>query len=108
MKRYGQVVKIRPEKEAYYRELHANPWAGVLTKITECNIRNYSIFIRDGYAYAYFEYIGEDFAADMEKMAADATTQKWWAECLPCQEAVDSAPKGVVSWVDMEEVFYYE
>lgn len=108
MKRYGQVVKIRPEKEAYYRELHANPWPEVLKTITDCNIRNYSIYIRDGYAFSYYEYIGNDYEADMAKMAADPITQKWWAECIPCQEAVDTAPEGCNSWVDMDEVFYYE
>lgn len=108
MKRFGQVAKVRPEKEAYYRELHANPWPGVLKTITDCNIKNYSIYIRDGYAYSYFEYVGTDYEADMEKMASDPVTQDWWAECVPCLEPVDSAPEGTSSWVEMEEVFYYD
>ncbi|MDO4764206.1 MAG: L-rhamnose mutarotase, partial [Flavobacteriaceae bacterium] len=56
MKRFGQVIKIKPEKLAYYRELHANPWKSVLDKIHECNIRNYSIFLlNDELLFAYFE-----------------------------------------------------
>lgn len=108
MKRFGQVVKIRPEKEVYYRELHANPWPGVLKTITECNIQNYSIFFRDGFLFAYFEYVGNDYEADMAKMAADPVTQKWWEECIPCLNPVESAPEGTTCWVDMEEVFYYK
>ena len=108
MRRFGQVTKVKPEKEDYYRELHAKPWPGVLRTITECNIRNYSIFIRDGFAYAYFEYIGENYDADMAKMAADPITQQWWGECVPCLEPVDSAPAGTLHWVDMDEVFYYD
>lgn len=107
MKRYGQVVKVRPEKEAYYRELHANPWPGVLKTITECNIRNYSIYIKDGFAFAYFEYIGNDYEADMAKMAEDPVTQKWWDECIPCLKPIDSSPEDAC-WTDMDEVFYYE
>lgn len=107
MKRFGQVVKVRPEKEAYYKELHANPWQGVLDKIKECNIRNYSIYLRDGYLYSYYEYTGEDYAADMAKMAADSLTQKWWAECIPCQQPIDSAKEGE-NWVEMEEVFHLD
>ena len=38
------------------------------------------------YLFSYFEYVGDDFAADMANMAADPTTQKWWAVCKPCQE----------------------
>ncbi len=29
------------------------------------------------YLFSYSEYSGSDFAADMAKMAADATTQRW-------------------------------
>lgn len=108
MKRFGQVAKVRSEKEAYYRKLHANPWPGVLKTIKDCNIQNYSIFIRDGYAFAYYEYVGNDYEADMAKMAADPVTQKWWDECVPCLSPVDSAPEGTLHWVDMEDVFYYE
>lgn len=107
MKRYGQVLKVRPEKEAYYKELHANPWPGVLDMIKKCNIRNYSIYLRDGYLYSYYEYIGDDYDADMAKMAEDEETQRWWAECNPCQQPVDSAKEGEL-WVEMEEVFHLD
>ena len=29
--------------------------------------------------------MGNDFAADMAKMAADPVTQQWWDVCKPCQ-----------------------
>ena len=105
MKRIGQVIKLKPEMEEKYRELHANAWPEVLAKIEDCNIRNYSIFLRDGYLFAYMEYIGDDFAADMKKMADDPMTQLWWKETDPCQEPVASAPDGIW-WADMEEVFH--
>ena len=107
MQRYGQVLKVRPEKEAYYKELHANPWPGVLDMIKQCNIRNYSIYLRDGYLYSYYEYTGDDYDADMAKMAADPETQRWWAECNPCQQPVDSAKEGEL-WAEMEEVFHLD
>ncbi len=105
MKRYGQIIKVKPEMEERYKYLHANPWENVGAMITECNIRNYSIFLRDGFLFAYFEYIGEDFEADMAKMAADKTTQEWWDECMPCQQPIDAASSDDW-WVNMEEVFY--
>ena len=43
-----------------------------LAMIKKCNMQNYSIFYKDNLLYAYFEYTGNDFAADMAKMAADA------------------------------------
>lgn len=107
MKRYGQIVKVKPEKECYYRELHANPWPEVLKVIRECNIRNYSIYIRDGWAFSYYEYYGTDYEADMKKMAEDVVTQEWWKECIPCLQPIETASKDAC-WSQMDEVFYYE
>lgn len=105
MKRYGQVIKIKPEKLEYYKQLHAHPWPEVIEKIHECNIRHYSIFILQNHTlFAYFEYIGTDFAEDMQKMAKDPITQKWWKETDPCQESLGLNPNEW--WHNMEEVFH--
>ena len=90
MKRYGMVIGVREEKIEEYRRLHAAVWPDVLKMIAECNIRNYSIYHKDGRLFSYFEYHGEDFAADMARMAADETTQKWWALCEPCQQPLET------------------
>lgn len=110
MKRYGSVIGLRSEKVAEYKKLHAAVWPDVLKIIHECGIRNYSIFLRrlpDGkdYLFSYFEYIGDDFTADGARMAADSTTQKWWALCMPCQEPLPD--RGLKEWwAEMEEVFH--
>jgi len=110
MKRYGSVIGVREEKIDEYKELHAAVWPDVLNMISDCNITNYSIYLRkmpDGkyYLFSYFEYTGDDFAADCAKMAADATTQKWWDVCMPCQQPLDDRAEGEW-WADMEEVFH--
>ena len=107
MKRYGMVIGVRPEKLEEYKRLHRAVWPGVLSKIRECNIRNYSIFLKDGRLYSYFEYHGTDFAADMAKMATDSLTQEWWACCKPCQEPLATRAEGEW-WSSMEEVFHCE
>lgn len=105
MNRYGMVIGINPGKIEEYKKLHASVWPGVLQKITECNIRNYSIYLKDNTLFSYFEYIGTDFDADMAKMAADPTTQKWWDVCKPCQQPLDTRAEGEW-WANMEEVFH--
>ena len=105
MQRFGMVVKVRPEKLEEYKQLHADVWPDVLRIISDGNIRNYSIYHKDGYLFSYFEYVGDDFEADMAKMAADPTTQKWWAVCKPCQEPLETRAEGEW-WADMEEVFH--
>jgi len=112
VRRYGMVLGVREDKIEEYKKLHAAVWPGVLAKIEECNIRNYSIYLRklpDGkhYLFSYFEYTGKDFDADMAKMAADPTTQKWWDVCEPCQVPFQDRKEGEW-WTGMEEVFHLD
>lgn len=107
MKRYGMVIQVKPELLDAYKHLHANTWPQVLQKITDCNIRNYSIFLRDGFLFSYFEYVGNDYDADMAAMAADPVTQAWWKLTDPCQQPIASAVEGEW-WAKMEEVFHHD
>jgi len=107
MQRYGMVIKVLPEWEEAYKQIHAHTWTNVLEQITASNIRNYSIFLRGGFLFSYFEYVGEDFAGDMAAMAEDPITQAWWKFTDLCQEPVEGAKPGE-RWVEMEEVFHHD
>lgn len=107
MKRFGQLIRVKPECIDAYKRYHAKIWEVVAAKITECNIRNYSIYLKDAMLFAYFEYTGSDFKADMEKMAADPETQRWWEIMKPMQEPIETRGEGEW-WADMEEVFHQE
>lgn len=105
MKRFGHVIRVRPDKLEEYKKLHKKVWPSVLEKIKECNIRNYTIFYHSGLLFSYYEYTGPDHEADMKKMADDPETQKWWALTDPCQQPVETAREGEW-WAEMEEVFH--
>jgi len=105
VQRYGSVIKVKPEKFAQYKKLHEAVWPGVVEMIGKCNIRNYSIYHKDGFLFSYFEYTGNDFKADMDKMAADPLTQQWWEICKPYQEPILSRDTGEW-WASMQEVFH--
>jgi L-rhamnose mutarotase len=105
MQRYGSVIKVRPEKLEEYKRLHAAAWPGVLKMIHDCNIRNYSIYLKDGYLFGYYEYVGSDYQGDMAKMAADPVTQEWWKLTDPCQEGLPTRKPGEW-WASMEQVFH--
>lgn len=107
VKRVGQVIRLKHGKLEKYKELHAAVWPRVLKTIDNCNIRNYSIFYKDGYLFAYFEYVGDDYEADMKKMASDPVTQEWWNVTKPLQEPLETRGKGEW-WADMEEVFHQD
>lgn len=107
MQRFATVIRLRPEKAAEYRKLHADVWPGVLAALRRANISNYSIFLRDGLLFAYLEYTGTDYAADTASIAADPETQRWWQLTDPCQQPVESAAEGEW-WAPMTEVFHMD
>lgn len=107
MKRYGMVIRLKPEAYEEYKRLHDAVWPTVLATITACNIHNYSIFLHDGRLFAYMEYTGKNFPADMRKMAADPETQRWWKITMPLQEPFEDRPEGEW-WSPMEEMFHID
>jgi len=110
--RYAWVTGLKPEKAAYYRQLHANPWPSVNDRLKKCNIRNYSIYEREidgkSYLFSYLEYTGTDFDADMKAMAADPETRRWWKETDPCQAPLPDARKAGKIWSDTKEVYHLD
>ena len=61
MKRYGSVIRVKPEAIAEYKRYHAAVWPDILNMIGKCNIRNYSIYLKDDFLFGYFEYHGTDY-----------------------------------------------
>ncbi|NWJ52210.1 MAG: L-rhamnose mutarotase [Bacteroidetes bacterium] len=107
MKRFGQIIGVKPEHLERYKAYHAAVWPEILSMITACNITNYSIFHKDGLLFAYFEYIGDDFSGDMAKMAADPKTREWWDIMEPMQEPVANRAAGEW-WSNLDEVFHLD
>jgi L-rhamnose mutarotase len=107
LKRYGMVIGVKPEHEQAYRSAHRAVPSEVLRMIRDCNIRNYSIFLRNSILYSYFEYVGNNFSADMAKMAADPATQEWWQRVGPMQEPFPDRAAGEW-WAAMDEVFHVD
>jgi len=107
MKRVGSILRLHPDKIKEYKRYHAAAWPEVLDRIKKCNIRNYSIYLKDDILFSYFEYVGKDFKADMAKMAADKKTQEWWAIMMPMQVPFLSRRRGEW-WAEGEEVFHVD
>ena len=107
MRRYGMVIKLKPDRIEEYKRLHAAVWLEVLKAIAETNIKNYSIYLKEDLLFSYFEYTGTSYDTDMEKMAADPVIQKWWDVCKPCMLPLESREEGEW-WANMEEVFHVD
>ena len=107
MKRMGFVLGLKADQIAEYKRIHAAVWPEVLATIARCNIKNYTIFLKEpeNLLFAYYEYHGTDFAKDMAKMADDAKTQEWWTICEPMQSPLPTRKAGEW-WAEMEDVFH--
>lgn len=107
VRRFGEIIRLKPEGAKKYIHLHKQVWPGVTSMISSCNIRNYSIFFMNNLLFAYFEYTGSDYEADMKKMASDPETQRWWDVVKPLMEPVENRAPGEF-WAGMEEIFHLE
>jgi L-rhamnose mutarotase len=107
MSRHGFVVGVRPEKREEYLELHRAVWPRVEQAMSEHNIRNYSIFIIDDVLFGTYEYVGEDYDADMARIQADPTSREWWSRTNPCQVPFGAAPPGTL-WREMDLAWHMD
>ena len=102
MRRFIMYSDLKPEKVEEYVYLHRHPWKEILDWISECNITNYSISIRGTQLFTYYEYVGSDYEADMEKMAEGPRMEEWWSHTRPCFLHHDEGKY----YDDLEEIFY--
>ena len=107
MRRFGMVIGIKPEQIEAYKRLHAGP--GVRDLLRQAHLHNFSIFLRqfdDGtfYEFAYYEYTGEDYEADMAWLDAQPANKEWLALCDPMQIPMAGEP----SWATLESIFFNE
>lgn len=105
--RVGMVIALKPEKIAEYKQLHADSNPGVRDLLRTSNVKNFSIFLRqldDGryYLFGYYDYVGEDYEADMARLAAEPANRQWLSVTDPMQIAL----AGEKSWALMEEVYH--
>ncbi|OLP62004.1 hypothetical protein BJF93_07735 [Xaviernesmea oryzae] len=109
MQRMGMMIGLQPDKVEEYKRLHAAVWPEILDLISRCNIKNYTIFLREpeNLLFGVWDYHGVDFEADMAKMAADPKNQEWWSFCIPCQKPLDTRKDGEW-WAMMDEVFHMD
>lgn len=109
MQRMGMMIGLDPARIVEYKALHAAVWPQVLATLEAAHIRNYTIFLREpeNLLFGYWEYIGENFDADMAHIADDPETKKWWALCGPCQLPLASRADGE-HWAPMEAVFHMD
>jgi len=105
MRRVGQVIDLRPDRIDDYERLHAAVWPSVLAAIHRAKIRNYTIYRHGTRLFASFEYVGDDYASDMAKLAADPVIKDWWTRTDAMQQPLADRDPGSW-WTSIPEVFH--
>ena len=104
MKRVAAVIGVSAETVAEYESHHRAVWPGVLARLRQSHVHNYSIYRSGDTLFSYYEYTGSDYEADLEAIASDPETQRWWALVNPLQRPFDDLPAGV--WKELPELFH--
>ncbi len=105
MRRFAQVIGVKPERVDDYEAIHAVVWPEVLSLIRQANIRNYSIFRHGSVLFAYFEYVGVDLDGDMKALSDHPVNREWWKLTDPMQVPVPDHDNGEW-WKNIPEVFH--
>ena len=109
MQRMGMVIGLRPQKVDAYKALHATPWPEMDAALKATHIGNYSIYLRqpENLLFAYWEYSGTDFGADMARLGALPVTQRWLSLTDACQQPLSTAANGEW-WSFLPEVYHLD
>ena len=110
VQRFGTVVGVRPRMVDSYVLIHKYTWPEVLQKIYEGNLREFSIYLYEladkYYIFGYYEYVGDDFQADMAMVDNDPATKAWIKFTDEgCQLPIPTRAEGEW-WAVMEEIFH--
>jgi len=108
VKRVGMVIGIRADKIEEYKKVHADSNPGVRDLLIKYHMHNFSIFLQEiegkWYEFGYYEYRGDDFEGDMEKLSAEQRNIDWLKICDSMQIPLE----GETSWTEMECVYFNE
>ena len=105
IKRYGMVIKLKPEKKDYYIKNHQNVWPEILKELKKIKINNYSIFLKEDFMFGYLEYEGNNFDKDMAEMENIPIVKEWTELMIDCFNPFPNNESNN-SWVLMDQIFY--
>ena len=107
--RMGMVIGVKPDRLTEYRALHAEPWPEMNAALHAASVRNYSIYLREpeNLLFGYWEYLGTDYAADMQKLGDLAVTKRWLMLTDPCQAPLATRAEDEW-WSTMPEIYHLD
>lgn len=75
MQRVAFRLRVKPERQAEYEEIHARVWPELLADMRAAGIRNYTIFADGSDLFAYLEC--DDWDAVNRALASSDADRRW-------------------------------
>lgn len=109
--RIGLVTGLKSEQEASYRSLCQTIWPGVSDQMARSKIRDWTTFVvgigEKLYLFSYYEYVGDDFEADMARMKENPVVRRWLKLIEACQLPLPEI-EGKGMWCEMAPILLPE
>ena len=104
MIRKGMVRGIKPECVKEYEKTHSNVWPEILERISNCKIKNYSVFAQGDRLFSFFEYHGNNFEQDTKKMRDNDKFEEWEKFHEHMFKPLENQEKDE-GWIELKEIF---
>jgi len=101
------VRAIKPECIKDYKKTHSDVWPEILERITNCNIKNYSVFAHGDRLFSFFKCYGKNFKEDTKIMIDNSKFQEWEKVHEHMFMPLETKTKDE-GWIELEEVFRKE
>ena len=108
VRRYGLIAKIKPGCEQEYIDYHNEKmWPEIKKAISERGIKNYSIYLSDGYLFAYYESDPNCFDKKLDQYLSDPIGAEWEKKMAQFIDPLHVTENGNL-WKEMQEIFHME
>ena len=104
MIRKGMVRGIKPECVAEYEKTHSKVWPEILERISNCKIKNYSVFAQGDRLFSFFEYHGANFEEDTKEMRNNEKFDEWEKYHKHMFKPLEGQEKDD-GWIELKEIF---
>jgi L-rhamnose mutarotase len=104
MERVCFLLKVKPARQAEYKERHKAVWPEMLEALRETGWHNYSLFLRDdGLLVGYFET--PDYQRALAGMAKREVNLRWQRDMAPFFDNLEGQ-RPDEGFLRLEEVFH--
>ncbi len=103
MERAAYMLKVKPDRQREYREVHRNVWPELIRAAHAAGLRNHTVFMKGGTLFLYIE--AENLERSLKEFVASPVKAQWDRIMADYFESGDHSEDGPGA---MDEVFHFD